>query len=105
MTTGRLWLSAAVFVALSVNASVPLAGEAYTSRLKAPCAGKWKLVARLGGRYIHRQVEISQPGEPFVFRSPAAGVLDYLLTYLWDRTDKTPKSLWTPMDVYREVIR
>jgi len=45
-----------------------------------------------------------EAGQPFTFRSPVKGTLDYLLVYLWDRTEQTPKSLWTPMDVYREAV-
>ena len=85
-------------------------GEAYTSQFKAPYAGKWKMVARLENRFIHSVVE-ADAQEAFTFKPPAAREyeptkwhLDYLLVYLWDRTDKTPKGLWTPMDVYREAI-
>lgn len=45
-----------------------------------------------------------EAGQPFTFRAPLKGTLDYLLVYLWERTDATPKSVWTPMDVYREAV-
>jgi hypothetical protein len=58
----------------------------------------------LAGRYVHTRVKIAKAGEPLVFRSPAAGMLDYVVVYLWDRTEQTPRSLWTSMDVYREAV-
>jgi hypothetical protein len=85
-------------------------GETYTTEFKAPYAGKWKMVARLENRFVHSIVEMDT-GQSFTFKPPTRlnydpprWNLDYLLMYLWDRTDKTPKSLWTPMDVYREAI-
>ena len=54
-------------------------------------------------RNFHSRVEM-EVGQPFTFRSTGKGKLDYLLMYLWDRSDKTPKSVWTPMDVYGETI-
>jgi hypothetical protein len=56
------------------------------------------------GRFVQSRVNMSQAGEPFRFRSPADGVLDYILVCLWDRTEQTPTGLWTPMDVYREAV-
>lgn len=53
-------------------------------------------------RLFHSRVKM-EADQPFTFHSPVKGTLDYLLMYLWDRTDKTPKSVWTPMDVYRET--
>ena len=54
-------------------------------------------------RYFHSRVRVGA-GEPFTFRSPADGMLDYLLIYLWDRTPQTGDDVWTPMDVYRQAI-
>lgn len=79
-------------------------GEACTTQFKTPYAGEWKVVGRLAGRYVHTRVKIAKAGEPIVFRSPSAGTLDYILAYLWDRTDGTPRLFWTPMDVHREAI-
>jgi len=62
-----------------------------------PVAGK------IPARTFHSRVKM-EADQPFTFRSPVKGTLDYLLIYLWDRTEKTPKSLWTPMDVYREAV-
>lgn len=85
-------------------------GETYTSEFKAPYAGKWKVVARLENRFIHSLVEMDA-GEAFSFTPPKRKEyepdrwhLDYLLVYLWDRTDETPQGVWTPMDVYQQVI-
>jgi len=64
-----------------------------------------KITKEASGRYIHKRVQIDKAGQAFVFRSPREGILDYILVYLWDRTEKTPKLLWTPMDVYRRAIK
>ena len=40
----------------------------------------------------------------FTFTSPVSGKLEYLVMYLYDRTEETPKDISTPMDVYRETI-
>ncbi len=40
----------------------------------------------------------------FSFTCPAAGTLEYLITYLVERTDETPSDVSTPMDIYREAI-
>lgn len=85
-------------------------GETYTSEFKAPYAGKWKMVARLENQYIHSLVEMDA-GEAFTFTpppkkdyEPAEWHLDYLMVYLWDRTDETPEGVWTLMDVYEEAV-
>ena len=61
-------------------------------------------MAQAPARYLHKRVQV-KAGQPFTFRSPVKGKLDYVLVYLWDRTDQTPKSLFTPMDVYREAVQ
>jgi len=86
--------------------------QAYGNKKTAPVgATVWVDDVSLGpatettpSRLLHSRVRAGA-GTPFTFRSPAKGTLDYLLIYLWDRTEQTPKSLWTPMDVYREVIK
>jgi len=62
------------------------------------------MVEKKPARYVQTIVQ-AEADQSFTFRSPDDGKLDYLLIYLWDRTDKTPKSVWTPMDVYREAIK
>jgi hypothetical protein len=57
------------------------------------------------GRYLHDRVRVDEAGQSFTFKSPVDCLLDYILVYLWDRTEKTPEVLWTPMDVYRETIK
>jgi len=52
---------------------------------------------------LHSRVKMVA-GQPFSFRSPLKGTLDYLLVYLWERTDATPQGVWTPMDVYCEAV-
>ena len=61
-------------------------------------------IERTPSRLLHSRVQV-EPGQPFTFRSPGDGKLDYVLLYLWDRTAKTPRSVWTPMDVYRQAIQ
>lgn len=85
-------------------------GETYTTRFQAPYAGRWKVVARLENRYVQGVAEM-EAGQAFIFQPPAKlhygplkWMLDYLLVYLWDRTEGTPDALWTPMDVYREAV-
>ena len=56
------------------------------------------------GRYVHDRVRVDEAGQSFTFKSPVDCLLDYILVYLWDRTEKRPEALWTPMDVYRETI-
>ena len=55
------------------------------------------------GRYIHQRVEVTDVGQAFRFKMPFDGFLDYIMVYLWDRSDETPETVWTPMDVYRET--
>jgi len=54
-------------------------------------------------RVFHSRVKM-EADQPFTFHSPVKGTLDYLLMHLWDRTEKTPATVWTPMDVYRETV-
>ncbi len=86
------------------------AGEKYTCKWKARYAGKWRMTARFRddkapgkGRYYSQQATMDKGGK-FVFTCPAAGKLEYIILYLYDRTDKTPPEVGTPMDVYRETI-
>jgi len=66
--------------------------------------GTWRLVACIDGRYHTVPVTIAAEqaaSTSLTFQSPATGVLEHALFYLYDRTDETPASVWTPMDVYR----
>jgi len=105
------------------------AGGTYTTKFKAPFPGKWRLIGfvvedknykprprvtsskipdsfktPINGKYHYSTVEIKKTGENFTFKSPVAGVIDYLLIYLNDRTENTPKGVFTPMGVYRQAI-
>jgi hypothetical protein len=75
------------------------AGETYAPRFVPPYPGVWRLQAHVGSQYHCRDVSNGD----FRFTSPAAGQLDYLLMYLYDRTADTPRGVTTPMDVYRDV--
>ncbi|MCK4626916.1 MAG: hypothetical protein KAV00_16510, partial [Phycisphaerae bacterium] len=105
------------------------AGGTYTSKFVAKYPGKWRVVGfvvtekdykprqrvetrdipesyktPIKGKYHYSTVEIKKAGEKFTFKSPVAGTLDYLLIYLNDRTENTPKGVFTPMGVYRQAI-
>ncbi|MDY7009573.1 MAG: hypothetical protein SVV80_02325 [Planctomycetota bacterium] len=105
------------------------AGGTYTTKFKAPFPGKWRVIGfvvedenyvprprvselpipesfktPINGKYHYSTVEIKEAGEKFTFKSPVAGTIDYLLIYLLDRTENTPKGVFSPMGVYREAI-
>ncbi|MCK4625391.1 MAG: hypothetical protein KAV00_08785 [Phycisphaerae bacterium] len=105
------------------------AGGTYTSKFAAKYPGKWRVIGfvvtekdykprgrvstrdipesykvPIKGKYHYSTVEIKKAGEKFTFKSPVAGTLDYLLIYLYDRTENTPRNVFTPMGVYREAI-
>jgi len=70
--------------------------------------GKWRLVARVDGRDYTVPIMVAPAqttSTSLVFQSPAAGSLEYVVFYLYDRTDETPQHVWTPMDIYQEVMR
>ena len=56
--------------------------------------------------YYTQEVKIGpKPTAEFSFTCPVAGTLEYLITYLYDRTEDTPKEVSTPMDIYRQAIQ
>jgi hypothetical protein len=68
--------------------------------------GKWRLVACIDGRYhtVTIMVTAAQTASTsLTFDSPATGNLEYVLFYLYDRTEETPENIWTPVDIYRQV--
>jgi hypothetical protein len=68
--------------------------------------GKWRLIGCVDGKYYTNEVTVAGAdvsSDAFSFSSPAAGTLEYLVFYLYDRTDQTPKDLVTPMDIYRQT--
>ena len=86
------------------------AGEKYTCGWKAPYAGIWRMTARFWderepgqGRYHSQQVTIEE-GDEFAFTCPVAGKLEYIVLYLYDRTEQTPPAMGTPVGIYREAI-
>ncbi len=80
------------------------AGDDYTSSRKAPYPGKWRLTGCVDGKYYTQTIVQTGTDGKFTFRSPVSGTLEYLLMYLYDRTDKTPGNISTPMDIYRQGI-
>jgi len=69
--------------------------------------GKWRLVTSIDGRYYTVPVTVAAAetaSSSLTFGSPATGKLEYLLFYLYDRAEETPKHIWTPSDIYRETV-
>ncbi|MCD6377879.1 MAG: hypothetical protein J7L99_03385 [Planctomycetes bacterium] len=69
--------------------------------------GKWRMIGCIDGKYYTQKVTITKNEvgkSDFVFNCPASGTLEYILFYLYDRTKQTPKSVFTPMDIYRQSI-
>jgi len=69
--------------------------------------GKWRLIACIDGRYHTVPITITKDGtnSTLTFECPSAGNLEYVVFYLYDRTDETPGDVWTPMDIYRETMK
>jgi hypothetical protein len=56
--------------------------------------GQWRLVACIGGRYYTVPIMVAATqtaSSSLTFDSPATGQLEYVLFYLYDRTEETPK--------------
>jgi len=69
--------------------------------------GKWPMIGCIDGKYYTQEVTITRNEvgkSDFTFNCPAGGTLEYILFYLYDRTKQTPKSVFTPMDIYRQSI-
>ena len=80
------------------------AGDKYACSWRPPYAGQWRMTARMDtGKYYSLQVVMDKGGE-FVFTCPVAGKLEYIMLYLYDRSEDTPPEVGTPMDIYREAI-
>jgi hypothetical protein len=108
------------------------AGGKHVSSWKPPYAGVWRMTGRVtdgkskyypdsgtphesdpsvlrGARVDYKHytntIVVKQGAQnPFTFTSPVEGTLEYVIMYLYDRTDETPPDLSTPMDVYREAV-
>ena len=69
-------------------------------------AGKWRLVASIDGQYHTVPLAITAgqtASASLTLESPVTGELEYVLFYLYDRIEDTPKDVWTPMDLYRKT--
>jgi len=69
--------------------------------------GKWRLVASIDGRYYTIPITVTAAqttSTSITFDSPATGKLEYVLVYLYERTEQTPEDIWTPGDIYREAV-
>ena len=93
-------------------------GEVYTAKWKPPYPGHWRMTVRIAekrydqgfnydgktkfpAKYFTKDVYDGK----FTFRSPKDGWLDYIIMYLYDRTEQTPADILTPMDQYRWTVR
>jgi hypothetical protein len=87
-----------------VDGKLVEAGEKYTTQWRVPYSGLWRMTARMGkGTYFSQQMEASE-GSALTFTCPVSGKLEYLILYLYDRTEETPPEVGTPMDIHRETI-
>lgn len=69
--------------------------------------GKWRMIGCIDGKYYTQKITVTKSDvgkSDFTFRCPAAGTLEYIVFYLYDRTDQTPKDVQTIMDIYRQAI-
>lgn len=69
--------------------------------------GKWCLVMRADARHHTISLNVTEEQTRSLslsFKSPVTGKLEYLVFYLYDRTDETPADVWTLMDIYRETM-
>ncbi len=67
--------------------------------------GKWRMIGCVDGKYHTQKITVTKDDvgkSEFTFRSPLAGTLEYVVFYLYDRTDQTPKDVFTIMDIYRQ---
>ncbi|MDY7010310.1 MAG: LamG-like jellyroll fold domain-containing protein [Planctomycetota bacterium] len=105
------------------------AGETYTTKFAPPYPGKWRLIGRVenpdpaekatGARgekivygtvrkFYGSTVDVTAADvaakKKFTFTSKVGGKLDYVMMYLCDRNDDTPKDICTPMDAYKGAI-
>ena len=70
--------------------------------------GRWRLVASIDGEYHTLPIAVTEDqtdATSLTFDSPAGGTLEYVIFYLYDRTDQTPEALWTPTDIHGEATR
>ncbi|MCK4625272.1 MAG: carboxypeptidase regulatory-like domain-containing protein [Phycisphaerae bacterium] len=83
-------------------------GGTYTTKFAAPYPARWRLIGRVGEKYYAADVNITKADvaarKKFTFTSKADGKLDYVLMYMRDKNDDTPKDVYTPMDAYRQAI-
>ena len=69
--------------------------------------GQWRLVACIDGRYHTVPIRVAAAQTACTstsFDTPATGKLECVLVYFYDRTEQTPKDIWTPSDIYREAV-
>ncbi len=69
--------------------------------------GKWRMIGCVDGKYYTQKITVTKNNvgkSEFTFRSPLTGTLEYIVFYLYDRTDQTPKDVFTIMDIYRRSI-
>lgn len=93
------------------------AGETYRSTWRPPYPGRWRMTARIAERRYDQGFAYDGVTEfpaayfskdvtdgDFSFTAPAAGWLDYVIMYMYDRTADTPAGIYTPLDVHRAAL-
>ncbi len=69
--------------------------------------GRWRLVCCIDGGYYTVPITVGEHAKDstsLTFESPATGLLEYVLFYLYDRSKETPATIFTPMDIYRRAV-
>ncbi len=93
-------------------------GEFYTSSWEPPYPGRWRMTARVAEKRYDQGFEYDGKTEfpaqyfsrdvydgNFTFTSPIGGNLDYIVMYMYDRTEDTPAEILTPMDQHRWTMK
>jgi hypothetical protein len=113
------------------NVEKPIkAGGTYTTKFAPPYPGKWRLIGRIENpdpaektrglpgekkivyetvkKFYGSTVNITKADvaakKTFTFTSKVGGELDYVLMYLRERNDDTPKNVYGVMDAYKGAI-
>ena len=72
------------------------------------CCAAQAPAARSEGYKPHEPVTVTAAQTASImltFDSPVTGMLEYVLFYLYERTEETPKRTWTPGDIYQALSR
>jgi hypothetical protein len=73
--------------------------DTYASSFTPTIPGHWRMSGKIDDTYYTQDVTDGD----FTFVCPAAGQLETLTIYLYDRNESTPSYVNTPMDIYRDI--